>query len=105
MGLLGRYQSDPGLDHWKAAKKVMRYLQGTKDYKLTYRHTDQLKMIGYSDLDFAKCVDTRKSTSGYIFLISGGAISWRSTKKNLLLRLPWRQNLLHAIKQQHRHYG
>ena len=40
VGLLGRYQSNPGLDHWKAAKKVMRYLQGTKDYKLTYKHTD-----------------------------------------------------------------
>ena len=40
VGLLGRYQSKLGLDHWKAAKKVMRYLQGTKDYKLTYKHTD-----------------------------------------------------------------
>ena len=40
VGLLGRYQSNPGLDHWKATKKVMRYLQGTKDYKLTYKHTD-----------------------------------------------------------------
>ena len=36
-GMLGWYQSNPGLDHWKAAKKVLRYLQGTKDYKLTYR--------------------------------------------------------------------
>uniref|UniRef100_A0A2N9HUB9 Reverse transcriptase Ty1/copia-type domain-containing protein n=1 Tax=Fagus sylvatica TaxID=28930 RepID=A0A2N9HUB9_FAGSY len=39
MGMLGRYQSDPGLDHWRAAKKVMRYLQGTKDYMLMYRRT------------------------------------------------------------------
>ena len=62
----------------------MRYLQGTKDYKLTYRHNDQLKVIGYSDSDFAECVDTRKSTSGYIFLLSGGAISWRSTKQKLV---------------------
>ena len=81
VGLLGRYQSNLGLDHWKAANKVMRYLQGTKDYKLTYRHTDQLKVIGYSDFDFAGCVDIRKSTSGYIFLLSRGAISWRSTKQ------------------------
>ncbi|KAL6311037.1 hypothetical protein AAG906_015922 [Vitis piasezkii] len=36
VGMLGRYQSNPGIDHWKAAKKVMRYLQGTKDYKLMY---------------------------------------------------------------------
>ena len=84
MGLLGRYQSNPGLDYWKAAKKVMRYLQGTKDYKLTYRHTNQLKVIGYSYSDFVRCVDTRKSTSGYIFLLSGGAISWRSTKQTLV---------------------
>ena len=34
VGMLGRYQSNPGIDHWKAANKVMRYLQGTKDYML-----------------------------------------------------------------------
>ena len=34
VGVLGRYQSNPGIDHWRAAKKVMRYLQGTKDYML-----------------------------------------------------------------------
>ena len=36
VGVLGRYQSNPGMDHWRAAKKVMRYLQGTKDYMLMY---------------------------------------------------------------------
>ena len=35
VGMLGRYESNLGMDHWKAAKKVMRYLQGTKDYMLT----------------------------------------------------------------------
>ena len=37
VGVLGRYQSNPCMDHWRAAKKVMRYLQGTKDYMLMYR--------------------------------------------------------------------
>ena len=37
VGMLGRYQSDPRLDHWKAVKKVLKYLQGTKDYMLMYR--------------------------------------------------------------------
>ena len=37
VGVLGRYQSNPVIDHWRAAKKVMRYLQGTKDYMLMYR--------------------------------------------------------------------
>ena len=80
VGMLGRYQSNPGIDHWRAAKKVLRYLQGTKDYMLMYRQTDNLDVIGYSDLDFAGCVDSRRSTSGYIFMMAGGAISWRSVK-------------------------
>ncbi|GJZ03816.1 hypothetical protein Tco_0537091 [Tanacetum coccineum] len=63
---LGRFQSNPGLHHWKAAKKVLRYLQGTKEYKLTYTRSDNLEVIGYSDSDFAKCTDTSRSTSGYM---------------------------------------
>ena len=83
VGMLGRYQSNPGIDHWRAAKKVMRYLQGTKDYKLMYRRTSNLEVVGYSDSDFAGCVDSRKSTSGYIFILAGGAVSWRSVKQTL----------------------
>ncbi|KAJ0862094.1 putative RNA-directed DNA polymerase [Helianthus annuus] len=82
-GMLGRYQTNPGLDHWKAAKKVLRYLQGTKDYKLTYRRSDHLEVVGYSDSDFAKCKDDKKSTSGYIFMLAGGPISWKSHKQQL----------------------
>uniref|UniRef100_A0A2N9I7X4 Integrase catalytic domain-containing protein n=1 Tax=Fagus sylvatica TaxID=28930 RepID=A0A2N9I7X4_FAGSY len=84
VGMLGRYQSDPGLDHWRAAKKVMRYLQGTKDYMLMYRRTNNLEVIGYSDSDFAGCIDSRKSTSGYIFMMASGAVSWRSAKQTLI---------------------
>ena len=75
VGMLGRYQSDPGMDHWKAAKKVMRYLKGTKDYMFMYRRIDHLEVIGYSDSNFAGCVDSRKSTSRYIFMLAGGAVS------------------------------
>jgi chaperone required for assembly of F1-ATPase len=83
VGMLGRYQSNPGLDHWKAAKKVLRYLQGTKDYMLMFRRTDEFEVLGYSDSDFAGCLDSRKSTSGYIFMLAGGAVSWRSAKQTL----------------------
>ena len=61
----------------------MRYLQETKDYMLMYRRIDNLEVIGYSDSDFAGCVDSRKSTSGYIFIFAGGAVSWRSAKQTL----------------------
>lgn len=83
VGMLGRYQSNPGLDHWKAAKKVLRYLQGTKDYMLMFRRTDEFEVLGYSDSDYAGCLDSRKSTSGYIFMLAGGAVSWRSAKQTL----------------------
>ncbi|KAL4325263.1 hypothetical protein GQ457_11G002710 [Hibiscus cannabinus] len=83
VGMLGRYQSNPGIDHWRAAKKVLRYLKGTKEYMLTYKRSDHLEVIGYSDPDFAGCVDSRKSTSGYIFMFASGAISWRSVKQTL----------------------
>ncbi|KAD2804707.1 hypothetical protein E3N88_38084 [Mikania micrantha] len=82
-GTLGHYQTNPGLDHWKAAKKVFRYLQGTKDFKLTYRISDNLKVVGYSDSDFAKCEDNNKSTLGYIFMVAGRPISWKNHKQQL----------------------
>ena len=84
VGMLGRYMSNPGVDHWKAAKRVMRYLQRTKEYMLTYQRSDILEIIGYSDSDFAGCLDSKRSTSGYIFLLAGGAISWKSAKQTLV---------------------
>ena len=58
-------------------------MQGTKDYMLTYRRSDNLEVVGYSDADYAGCVDSRKSTSGYIFTLAGGAISWKSSKQTI----------------------
>ncbi|KAL0833912.1 hypothetical protein Bca101_085801 [Brassica carinata] len=72
------------MDHWKATKRVMRYLQRTKDRMLTYQRSDNMEIIGYSDSDFAGCQDSRKSTLGYVFLLAGGAISWRSAKQSLV---------------------
>jgi hypothetical protein len=63
-GLLGRFQSNLGIKHWKVAKKTLHYLQGTKHYMLTYKKTDNHEVIGYSDSDFAGCTDSQKSTSG-----------------------------------------
>ena len=50
---------------------------------LMYRRTDSLEVIGYSDSDFAGCVDSRKSTSCYIFKVVDGVVSWRSAKQTL----------------------
>ena len=82
-GMLGRYQRNPGLGHWKAAKKVIRYLQGTKDYMLTFKRSNNLEVIGYLNSDFAGCIDSRKSTFGYLFMLAKATISWKSSKQTI----------------------
>ena len=71
--MLGRYQSNLEIEHWNVANKVLRYLQGTKDHMFTYRRSDHLKVIGYSDMDFVECVDSIKSTLCYVFHLARGA--------------------------------
>jgi hypothetical protein len=56
-----------------------------KNHILTYRPSDKLEVIGYTDSDFAGYVDSLKSTSGYIFILIGGAISWRSAKQTIIV--------------------
>jgi len=81
--MLGRYQSDQGMDHWKTIKKVLCYLQGTEEYMLKYKKTENLELVGYVDADFVGCVDTKKSTSDYVFTLGNGAILWKSSKQSL----------------------
>jgi hypothetical protein len=82
--LLSRFMANPGWAHWEAAKRVLKYLKGTIDTQLTYGNcTDGL--VGYTNANWAS-QDHRHSTSGYLFLINGGAISW-SSKKQLVIAL------------------
>ncbi|XP_040869041.1 secreted RxLR effector protein 161-like [Glycine max] len=84
VGVLGRYLSNPGLQHWKAMKRVMQYLKRTKGYILAYQKSDNLEIIGYSDFDFAGYQDIKRSTSRYIYMLAGGTISWKSAKQTLV---------------------
>lgn len=79
--MLDRYQSNPRIAYWKATKKVMRYLQGTKNCMLFYKHVKNLELIGCSNLDFTRCQDSRKSTSEQISMLVGGVISYKSAKQ------------------------
>ena len=74
---------EPGLDHWNAAKNILKYLRFTHTMLITYRKHNKMKseVGGYSDAIFAGDRYTRRSTSRYVFPYSGGAISWRSKRQ------------------------
>eukprot|EP00252_Welwitschia_mirabilis_P018673 TRINITY_DN4156_c0_g1_i5.p1 TRINITY_DN4156_c0_g1~~TRINITY_DN4156_c0_g1_i5.p1 ORF type:complete len:1283 (+),score=262.04 TRINITY_DN4156_c0_g1_i5:125-3973(+) len=77
VGVVSRYMSNPGRTHWEAVKWMLRYLKGTQDHSLCFGGSG-LKVVSYSDANFAGCGDTRKSTTGYVFTLGGGAVSWMS---------------------------
>ena len=79
---LSRFMSNPARIHWEAAKRILRYLKGTREYKLTYGPTKEA-LSGYTDADWASQAH-RHSISGYAFLFNGGAISWRSNKQPIV---------------------
>ena len=82
--VLDKYLSDPSQSHWKAANKVLRHLQGTKDLMFKNRRIDALKVVGFSDSDYASCVDDKKSTSCYIFMMAERDVLWKSVKKTFI---------------------
>ncbi|KAJ3473654.1 hypothetical protein NLI96_g12893 [Meripilus lineatus] len=82
VSLLAQFMSNPGRAHWEAAKRVLRYVKGTLDYRLTYGSTTS-GLESFSDADWAS-QSHRHSISGYIFLIDGGAISWSSKKQPII---------------------
>ncbi|XP_043716171.1 secreted RxLR effector protein 161-like [Telopea speciosissima] len=82
-GRVSCYQSNPELVHWQAVKRILRYLRGTTDLMLTYSGSD-LRMRGYSDVDWASDKDERKSTSGYAFVLGDGAITCCSKKQTYI---------------------
>jgi hypothetical protein len=59
-------------------KDIFRYLVGTQDYGIKFRLNEPLDLVGYTDSDYAGCLDTQKSTSGYFFSFGYGSTSWRS---------------------------
>ena len=79
---LSRFLDNPGDIHWEAAKRVLRYLSGTKDLTLTYGEERQ-DLTGYTDADGASH-EHRHAISGYAFLIDGGAVSWQSRKQEIV---------------------
>ena len=76
---------NPSFDHWIEAKKVLRYFKGTINFGLIYeKGAKNIKIIGYSNSDFAIDVEDRKNTSGQAFFLGGLPITWNSLKQKVV---------------------
>ncbi|CCA67899.1 hypothetical protein PIIN_01770 [Serendipita indica DSM 11827] len=79
VGVLCRYNSNPGEQHWNAAKHVLRYLKGSQDLKLIYSPTSSTDLFtAHSDADLSGNPDNSRSTGGYVLSVGSGAVMWGS---------------------------
>ncbi|XP_065078822.1 uncharacterized protein LOC135701818 [Ochlerotatus camptorhynchus] len=75
-----QFSANPGRQHWEAVKKIIRYLKGTSTKKLEYSKRESSELVGFSDADWGGDPDNRRSTTGYVFTLQGGAISFNVKK-------------------------
>jgi hypothetical protein len=82
---VSRYMTNPGREHWNAVKWIFRYLKGTAEHGILFsRQPGTNSVVGYVDADYAGEVDDRRSTTGYVFTLSGGPICWKSTLQSIV---------------------
>ncbi|UYV74313.1 hypothetical protein LAZ67_11002983 [Cordylochernes scorpioides] len=80
---VSQFMNNPGPSHWTAVKKIFGYLKATKNIGICFGGSScTTSLIGFSDADFGGDLDTRKSTTGYVFMLNNGPISWCSQKQN-----------------------
>lgn len=82
VGALSRFMSCPTVGHWRVAKGVLRYLAATRSVGITYGGSSSDEGLrGWCDADYGGDKDIRRSTTGYVFTINGGAVSWASKRQ------------------------
>ena len=82
--MLSQFCQNTDQEHWTAAKRVLRYLKGTAKHSLRYEAGDMTELEGYVDSDWAGDPESRRSTSGFIFKLGTGSVSWRSGKQPIV---------------------
>ena len=77
---LAQFNDKPEQQHWKAAKRILRYLKGTSDRRLTFKKSGE-PLTGYVDADWGNCSIDRHSYTGYAFILGSAAVSWKAQKQ------------------------
>nr|GFD24386.1 uncharacterized protein [Tanacetum cinerariifolium] len=73
-------------DHFQAVKRIMRYVKGALTYGLSFSHATAPTVLGYSDANWARCLETRRSTYGYSIFLGGNLVSWSAKKQPTVSR-------------------
>ena len=96
-GYVARYASNPNRARMDAVDRIFAYLKSDARKGIVYSDKHGLQLRGFGDSDFAGCEDSRKSTTGWVFTLAGGPVSWSSQRqKKQWLRQPWTRSKLHA---------
>ena len=112
VGVMSRYTSNPSKSHWLGVTRILRYLKATKDFGICYSGYPSV-LEGFSDASWITNKDDHSSTSGWVFLFGGGAVSWGSKKQTCITdstmaaefvalastskEAEWLRNLLHEV--------
>ena len=82
---VSKYMANPGRVHSNAVKWIFRYLKGTAEYGILFsRQPGTNSVVRYVDADYASEVDDKRSITGYVFILSGGPICWKSTLQSIV---------------------
>ncbi|KAK2972283.1 hypothetical protein RJ640_014341 [Escallonia rubra] len=84
VGYISRYMENLTTYHFKVVKMILRYLKGTIDLGIFYLASGDMKLVGYSESDWARDVDDQKSTTGFVFYFGEAAFTWRSKKQSIV---------------------
>jgi len=108
-----QFLHSPTDEHFHMAKRIMRYVKGTITHGLHFSYPTKSTLVGYSDADWARCIETRRSTYGYSIFFGGNLVSWSAKKQptfsrssceseyramaNTAAELIWITHLLHDL--------
>lgn len=84
VGLASRYMENPNEAHFQVVKKILRYVKSTMEIGIMYKQGRDGEFQAFTDSDYAGDLDDRRSTSGYVFLMAEGAVSWCSKKQPIV---------------------
>ena len=84
VSFISRFMETPKCTHWKARKRILRYIAETTNFCIQYTSNSNFKLIGYTHSDFADSIDDKKSTSRYVFNFGSGSVAWALKKQPIV---------------------